>query len=293
MKINGDKLPTCPFTVQVKERELVVVGELNLKLFPGDTLRWLYGIAVNKKGGIAVTDGGGHCVYVFDKDGNCVRKTGSRGEKPGQFQYPRFVSYLNDNEILVADDENHRIQQLNIQTGTVVKSFGKCGAGKGEFKEPFDVCLDDEERIVVTEFGNDRIQVMSKEVESIFTFGNSGPEKLNGPTSCIPYKNLFLVSDGGNGFIKAFDQSGTFLYKFGEEGNQDGQFDWPRGILVDINNNVLVCDEDNNRIQQFSLDGRFTGKSITHLPQPIGIATAPDGRILVTSYLANKVYILK
>ena len=35
VKINGDKLPTCPFTVQVKERELVVVGELDLKFLPG------------------------------------------------------------------------------------------------------------------------------------------------------------------------------------------------------------------------------------------------------------------
>ena len=33
VKINGDKLPTCPMTVQVKERELVVVGELKLKPF--------------------------------------------------------------------------------------------------------------------------------------------------------------------------------------------------------------------------------------------------------------------
>ena len=38
VKINGDKLPICPITVQVKERELVVVGELKIKLFPGHTL---------------------------------------------------------------------------------------------------------------------------------------------------------------------------------------------------------------------------------------------------------------
>ena len=36
VKINGDKFPACPFTVQVKERELVVVGELDLKFFSGD-----------------------------------------------------------------------------------------------------------------------------------------------------------------------------------------------------------------------------------------------------------------
>ena len=64
-------------------------------------------------------------------------------------------------------------------------------------------------------------------------------------------------------------------------------------MLVDSNNNLLVCDYNNNRVQQFSLDGRFTGKTITHLPGPVGIATAPDGRFLVTSYTANKVFTLK
>ena len=31
VKINDDKLPNCPFTTKVKEREFVVVGELNMK----------------------------------------------------------------------------------------------------------------------------------------------------------------------------------------------------------------------------------------------------------------------
>ena len=174
-----------------------------------------------------------------------------------------------------------------------MKSFGKFGAGKGQFNKPLDACLDDEERIVVTEWGNNRIQVMSKEGESILTFGDSGPEKLLGPTSCIPYKNVFFVSDGANHCIKAFDRSGTFLYKFGEKGEQDGQFKSPYGIFVDSSNKILVCDSRNNRVQEFSLDGRFICKSITQLRDPTGIANASDGRILVTSGKANKVYILK
>ena len=64
-------------------------------------------------------------------------------------------------------------------------------------------------------------------------------------------------------------------------------------MLVDSNNNLLVCDTNNNRVQQFSLDSRFIGKTITHLPGPTGIAPAPDGRILVTSWEAEKVSILK
>ena len=293
VRINGDKLPTCPYTLNVKERELVIVGEMHLKLFPVDTLQFLSGIAVNKKGEVAVVDDDGHCVYVFDKDGNCVRKIGSQGKEPGQFEEPTGVSYLNDKEILVADYGNDRIQQIDIQTGTVVKSFGKCGSRKGDFGGPHDVCLDDVERIIVTDWYNHRIQVMSKEGESIFTFGDRGPEKLSCPTSCIPYKNMFLLCDEGNGCIKAFDQSGTFLYKFGKEGNQDGELVRPNFMLVDSSDNLLVCDSDNNRVQQFFLDGRFTGKSTTHLPCPRGIVAAPDGRILVTSGPDNKVFILK
>ena len=157
VKINGDKLPTCPMTVQVKELELVVVGELKIMLFPGDTLERLFGVAVNTEGQIVVTDNLGNCVYVFDKDGNCMRKIGSKRSHTGQFLSPDSISFLNDDEVLIADSGNCRIQQLNIQTGTVVKSFGKEGREKGEFDRPIDVTVDDDERIVVTEWGNHRI----------------------------------------------------------------------------------------------------------------------------------------
>ena len=156
-----------------------------------------------------------------------------------------------------------------------------------------DVIVDDQKRIVVTEWGNGRIQVMSKDGESIFTFGDKGPWKLDGPTCCILCENMFLVSDEGNHCIKAFDQTGTLLYQFGKQGYLDGQLKAPYGLLVDSSNNLLLCDSGNNRVQQFSLDGRFTGKSITRLSSPVAITKAPDGRILVTSHNEKKVYILK
>ena len=293
VKINDDKLPNCPFTTQVKERELVVVDELNLKLFQGDELHAPFGIAVNTTGKIAIADFKGHCVYIFDKEGNCLRKIGSQGRNAGQFAHPWGVTYLNDNEILIADSSNHRIQQVNVQTGNAVKSFGKYGAANGEFSVPADVFLDEQHRIVVTEYSNHRIQVITQEGETVTMFGDSGPEKLNHPTSCITYKNMFLVADKFDNCIKVFDQSGTFLYKFGNEGNQDGQFDFPKKILLDSSNNLLVCDIGNNRVQQFSLDGRFTGKTITDLPTPLGIATALRGRILMSGGIATKVYMLK
>ena len=294
VKISGEKLPTCPFTLPVKERQLSVVGELDLKFNQRQEFKGPTGIAVNTQGDIAVVDNLGNCVFVFNKEGNYIfKKIGKEGADPGQFKYPNGMSFLNNNEILITDQLNHRIQHINIQTGTVVKTFGKKGERKGHFKTPLSICLDDTERVVVTELSNNRVQVMSKEGKALFTIGDSGPEKLSTPYSCIPYKNIFLVTERDNHVIKAFDASNTFLYKFGEKGNQDGQFNGPCGMCLDGSNNLLVCDYLNNRVQQFSLDGHFTGKTTVPLQGPLGIVTAPDGSILVSCKVAKKVYILR
>jgi len=153
--------------------------------------------------------------------------------------------------------------------------------------------LDDEGRLVVVDFDNNRIQVISKEGETYSMFGDTGIEKFDHPVGCITSKDMIFVSDRGKNCIKAFDRSGTFLYKFGIKGNKDGQFNSPHLMHVDSFNNLLVCDYGNSRVQQFSLDGRFTGKSNAVLNGPIGIATAPDGSILVTSYAQKILYVLK
>ena len=293
VKINGENLPTSPFTTPVEEHQLVVVGELDLKFNQGQGFKGPIGIAINKQGDIAVADYDGHCVFVFNKEGKCLKQFGEKGKHPGQFTNPVDVTFLNDKEILIADQFNNRIQHINIQTEVVVKTFGKKGEGKGDFETPLSVCVDDTERIVVTEYDNNRVQVMSKEGEALFTIGDSGPEKLSTPYSCIPYKNIFLVTERDNHVIKAFDASNTFLYKFGKKGNQEGQFNSNRGMCLDGSENLLVCDSDNNRVQRFSLDGRFRGKTTVPLQSPLHIVTAPDGRILVTSLKAKKIYILK
>ena len=288
VKINGDKLAKSPFTVQVAERQLHIVDELDLK---GEIPQKPYGIAVNNKGLIAVADNKRNCVLIFDKEGKFVRKLGCYGENPGELDSVAGVTFLNDDDILVADELNHRIQQFNVQTGNFVKSFGKKGTGKGEFQDPVSVCMDDEGRVVVTEYYNNRIQVLTKDGKSVFKFGDSGSEKLYKPTGCIYHKNMFIVSDCWNHCLKVFDSSGKFLYKIGEKGYADGQFSYPWGLCVEKygnRQNLLVCDRRNGRIQQFTVEGCFTGKTVTDLQKPTDIATTPDGRVLVSEAVLKR-----
>ena len=293
VKINGDKLANSPFTVQVKERQLEIVGELDLT---GEMPQEPRGIAVNSNGLIAVVDGKRHCVLIYNKEGQFVRKLGCCGKNRAQLSIPCGVTYLNDDDILVADQLNHRIQQFNVQTGNLVKSFGKYGTGEGEFQNPESVSVDDQGRVVVADFKNSRIQVLAKKGKPVFKFGDYGPEKLSIPTGCIYYKNKLIVSDSLNNSLKVFDSSGTFLYRIGETGNADGQLSCPWGLCVEKygnRENLLVCDKNNGRIQQFTVEGHFTGKTVTGLQHPLYIATTPDGHILVSDYIAKKIYVLR
>ena len=147
VKINGQKLAKSPYSFPVKARELNVVGKLDVQ---GEMLQRPAGIAVNSKGGIAVVDSKGHCILVFNETGKFVRNLGSYGDKDGQLKNPVDVKFVNDDEILVADECNHRIQQLNVQTGNFVKSFGKQGSGDGEFKIPTSVCISSDGRFMTT-----------------------------------------------------------------------------------------------------------------------------------------------
>ena len=293
IKVNGKDFAESPYNVQVKQRLIQVVGEVEIK---GETLEKPNGIAVNSKGKIAVVDHEKHFILITDMKGNCARKVGCHGNSDGQLNRPTDVTYLNDDNILVADQLNHRIQQFNVQTGKYVKSFGKKGTGDGEFENPVSVCVDEEGRVIVADFYNNRIQVLSQDGEPLFQFGNSGPEKLSNPRSCIYHESKFIVSDRGNNCLKVFDNTGKFLYKIGEEGQGDGQLKRPHGLCLQKcgnHHNLLVCNRVNGRVDQFTVDGCFTGKTVVKLKDPTIITTTPDGLILVTDHKTKKIHVLK
>ena len=280
IKVNGKEFAASPYNVQVKQRLIQVVGEIEIR---GEAIEQPSGIAVNSKGQIAVVENDKHFILITDKEGNCVRKVGCHGSNVGQLNRPTDVTYLNDDNILVADQCNHRIQQFNVQTGNSVESFGKKGTKDGEFQFPVGVCVDEEGRVIVADYKNNRIQVLSQEDgEPLFQFGDSGPEKLSKPTSCIYHESKFIVSDWGNNRLKVFDNTGKFLYKVGEPGEGDGQSNGPHGLCLQRcgnHHNLFVCSTANGRVDQFTVEGCFTGKTVVELQAPPVITTTPDGLV--------------
>ena len=62
VKINSEKLSVCPVTVQVRECELDMDGELDLKISSHAELKGPFCIALNAEGTIAVSDFHAHSV---------------------------------------------------------------------------------------------------------------------------------------------------------------------------------------------------------------------------------------
>jgi len=67
-----------------------------------------------------------------------------------------------------------------------------------------------------------------------------------------------VIVDCENHRTQVFDRNGTFLFKFGSNGIENGQFSGPQGVTVDQRNNqIVVADTDNHRIQIFDEKGTF------------------------------------
>ena len=84
-----------------------------------------------------------------------------------------------------------------------------------------------------------------------------------------------------------FDLEGKFISKFGKQGNKDGEFNYPRSLLVSKEGLLMVCDCNNHRVQVFRSRGKFftkfgsNGSEKGNLKYPNCAANLSDGRIVV------------
>jgi DNA-binding beta-propeller fold protein YncE len=73
-------------------------------------------LAIAGNGDIFVADGyGNHRVHKFNSDGELLLSWGKQGTGPGEFALVHNIWIDRDERVLVADDENHRIQIFNTE----------------------------------------------------------------------------------------------------------------------------------------------------------------------------------
>ncbi len=99
------------------------------------------------------------------------------------------------------------------------------------------------------------------------------------------------VVDSGNHRIRKFDTNGNLIATIGGLGSNDGQFDSPHGVAIDIYGNIYVTDRNNKRVQKFSPALAWI-QSWSVSADPGGIACdSGRNRLYVADYADNQILV--
>ena len=296
VKVNGQHVRDSPFCCQVKSFQLKPVLSFGKEGSSVGMFKNPWGVAVNSKDEIAVTDCLNHRVQIFNRDGNFLRFFGRRGNKAGEFSFPRGITFHKNGNFFVADHGNHRIQIFSGE-GEYVGMFGGYGSLDSQLHDPRGLSVDIDGNIIVADSGNKLIKIFSPDGQFLMKIGGQG--SFTEPVHCIQCGRYLIVTDPDEHCVKVVDRNGHFQYKFGKHGGGDGEFKFPCCLSANKSGHLMVCDSDNNRIQAFELNGNFVGKigtkgsNLGEFASPKSLAFLSNGQIAVSEWSNHRVQIFE
>jgi Ca2+-binding RTX toxin-like protein len=252
-------------------------------------------ITIDKQtGNIFVADYFNQRVIKFDPNGNVITQWGSAGSADGQFQNPQDVAIDSSGNLYLTDTHNHRIQKFN-NNGQFMLKWGTPGSGPGELAFPSRLAIDSNDILYVTDNGNGRVQkfnTIGQFVGTIVEGQLSFPVGIDVDSS----DNVYVAESGAAGNpsrVDKFTSSGQPITLWGSLGSDPGQFNQPKGLTLDEDNNVYVADEFNNRIQKFDSNGNFiTEFGQDRLNHTIDVAVDSEGQVYASDLDEILIYAL-
>jgi hypothetical protein len=158
--------------------------------------------------------------------------------------------------------------------------------GEGEFTSPHEITIDKHDDVYLVDSAGHFVQKRTGDGQVVFTIGKPGepaerhsgiPFNLPTDVAVHPETGELFVSDGyGNSHIHRFSAAGELIQSWGEPGSAPGQFSLPHGIAVLPNDEVIVCDRENFRLQTFTTAGKFLRQCHAHHPSAVLYSEAND-----------------
>lgn len=205
-------------------------------------------------------------------------KFGEFGVMEGQFTEPSGVAVNAQNDIIVADTNNHRIQIFDKE-GRFKFQFGECGKRDGQLLYPNRVAVvRTSGDIIVTERSpTHQIQIYNQYGQFVRKFGANILQHPRGVT--VDNKGRIVVVECKVMRVIIFDQTGAVLQKFG----CSKHLEFPNGVVVNDKQEIFISDNRAHCVKVFSYEGTYLrqigGEGITNYPIGVGINAA--GEILI------------
>ena len=161
-------------------------------------------------------------------------------------------------------------------------------------KEPWYISVVSDGRIIICDWHDNRIKVLSPDGKNLLQ-SFSAPDCDAVPLCAVYLQDKFFVSYPEAHRVNVFNNVGEYLYDIGSKGCDDGQFSYPTGLAIDKFNRLIVCDRDNDRLQLFTLDGKYVakvaGSFFDHNSNLFGCAVSNTGHLFVTDNNKHCIYV--
>ena len=212
-----------------------------LKRFGQGILKRPFGIAVTEDN-VFVTDFNLHALFQFSKkDCQLKRRTGTRGGREGQLDYPRGLCIDSNGDVIVADSSNHRVSVFSRDL-----KFLNCLTTQ-HLRYPHDVKVT-QDSVVVLDYSPNCIHFFSRSgdlLRSCVTQGKDG--MVYGPQFfCLDPAGNILITDYNRGSIKILSPSGQLIHTIGKKGHGRGELYYPLGICVTQLGIIFVVSHNSN-----------------------------------------------
>jgi sugar lactone lactonase YvrE len=192
------------------------------------------GVAVDPEGNVYVAHWNSNKLAAYSPTGKLLHEWGTKGTGDGEFQLPGSVAFGPDGLLYVPDQGNSRVQKFTTagkfvgKFGELGKEPGQFGGGQsagGRFAGPQFVAFDRAGNVYTTDAALDRVQKFTPDGKLLAYWGSESAEP--GGFGPPPLNKNGTPGMGG-----------------------------PISLCVDRHDRVWVS-ATNNRVQQFTNDGKF------------------------------------
>jgi predicted membrane-bound mannosyltransferase/sugar lactone lactonase YvrE len=189
--------------------------------------------------------------------------------------------------------------------------IGGSGTAQGQLSAPSNVRLDAQGNIYVADTTNNRINkydANGKILASAGGFSQSGGAQLNQPWSMTvaPDGTVYVADTWAHNIVK-LDKDLKQLLTWGSPCTtvpkcNETQLYGPRDIAVMTNGNVLVTDTGNERVIEYTPDGKFVAQwgnrydpksgvapGPLDLQEPVGLAVAPNSDVYLADFWNKRI----
>jgi DNA-binding beta-propeller fold protein YncE len=260
-----------------------------------------YGVAVDSKGRVIVTDPGAEGVHVFDFAEHKYRFLQRRDKAKNSMRAPQCVAVDAQDNVYVTDSEEGDIFVFDSH-GNFRRTIGSLKGGEGYFKRPTGIAVDsDARRIYVSDTLRDQIFVLDMEGNVLRTIGKHGtdPGDLYYPTELHLAQGELIAVDAMNFRVQFYSPDGVLRGGIGHLGDEVGSIFRPKGVSVDSENHVYLVDGLWGVVQVFDREGQLLyyfggrGKQLGEFQLPSGIFIDKSDRIYVVDSYNGRVQVFQ